>query len=145
VHADVLARLFAPGLYPKRVTLQYRPFSAGAAARTLEHEVNAAAFRAEVGRRQGRDATARDLADQERARRAAAEEAMGAGVSLVSLYAAVTVTDEADLPTAIADVEARAETAKIRLRRLYRSQAAGFAATLPCGICPPVLSRRWPR
>jgi hypothetical protein len=144
VHADVLARLVAPGLYPKRVTLQYRPLSAGAAARTLEHEVNAAAFRAEVGRRQGRDATARDLADQERARRAAAEEAMGAGVSLVSLYAAVTVTDEADLPTAVADVEARAETAKIRLRRLYRSQAAGFAVTLPCGVCPPVLSRRWP-
>jgi hypothetical protein len=145
VHSDVLARLVAPGLFPKRVTLQYRPFSAGTAARLLENEVNAAAFRAEVGRRQGRDATAREIADQQRARRAAAEEAMGAGVSLVSLYTVVTVTDEADLPTAVADVEARAETAKIRLRRMYRSQAAGFAATLPCGICPPVLSRRWPR
>lgn len=145
VHSDVLARLVAPGLFPKRVTLQYRPLSAGAAARTLESEVNAASFRAEVGRRQGRDATARDLADQDRARRAANEEAMGAGVCLVSMYATVTVTDEDHLPTAVADMEARAETAKLRMRRTYRSQAAAFATTLPCGICPPTLSRRWPR
>jgi len=145
VNANVLARLLSPGLYPKRVTLQYRPFSAGAAARALETEVNASSFRAEVARRQGRDATARDMADQERARRAAREEAMGAGVVLVSMYATVTVTDEDDLLTATADVEARAETAKLRLRRMYRSQGAGFAVTLPCGICPPVLSRRWPR
>ncbi|WP_026254949.1 SCO6880 family protein [Salinispora arenicola] len=145
VNSNVLARLLSPGLHPKRVTLQYRPYSAGAAARLLESEVNAAAFRAEVARRQGRDATARDLADQHRARQAATEEAMGAGVCLISMYATVTVEHDDDLPTAIADVEARAETAKIRLRRMYFSQAAGFAVTLPAGICLPVLSRRWPR
>jgi hypothetical protein len=145
VNSNVLARLVSPGLFPKRVTLLYRPFSAAAAARILENEVNAAAFRAELSRRQGRDATARDLADQQRARQAAREEAMGAGVCLVSLYATVTVLEENDLLTATADLEARAQTAKIRLRRMYRSQAAGFAATLPAGICPPMLSRRWPR
>jgi len=37
---------------------------------------------------------------------------------------------------------ARAEFSKIQLRRLYRSQAAGFTATLPCGICLPDLAAR---
>ena len=32
---------------------------------------------------------------------------------------------------------------RIRLQRLYRSQAAGFTATLPCGICLPELARRF--
>lgn len=142
VHSSVLARLLAPGPFPKRVTLLYRPLSAGAAARVLENEVNAAAFRDAYRRKQGRDETARDQADRQRAQQAATEEAMGAGVTLVSLYVTVTAMDEAALPQAVADVEARAETAKIRLRRMYRSQAAGFATTLPCGIAPPLLATR---
>ncbi|NDU77248.1 hypothetical protein GWI34_32185, partial [Actinomadura sp. DSM 109109] len=90
----------------------------------------------------GRDETARDSWDAARARQAAAEEAMGAGVCLVSMYATVTVTDPSQLQRAVAHVEASADSAKIRLRRLWGSQAAGFATTLPCGICPPELSRR---
>lgn len=144
VQADVLARLVAPGLYSKRVTVLYRPMSAGGAARLLESEVNAAAFRTQYHHQTGRDATARDQADAERAHRAAREEAAGAGVCLVSVYVTVTVANTADLPRAVADVEARADTAKVRLRRLYAGQAAGFATTLPCGICPPVLALRWP-
>jgi hypothetical protein len=46
VTADVLARLVAPGRHLKRVSLQYRPFSAAEATRVLEAEVNAAQFRA---------------------------------------------------------------------------------------------------
>ena len=46
VTADVLARLITPGRYPKRVSLQYRPFPAAEATRVLEAEVNAAQFRA---------------------------------------------------------------------------------------------------
>ena len=61
------------------------------------------------------------------------EEALGAGVGLASLYVTVTVTDEHDLGAAVADVESRAEAAKVRLRRLWAGQAAGFATTLPCG------------
>jgi len=41
-----------------------------------------------------------------------------------------------------ASTEAAAESSKIRLQRMYRSQAAGFTATLPCGICLPELARR---
>ena len=145
VHANVLATLLAPSTYPKRITMLYRPYPAGQAAKLLESQVNAAAFRSELNRRQRKDPTARDIADGDRARRAAEEEATGAGVCLVSLYVTVTCTDAVMLPTALADIEARADTAKIRLRRLYDGQAAGFAATLPCGICPPALARRWPR
>ncbi|WUH97664.1 hypothetical protein OHR68_29655 [Spirillospora sp. NBC_00431] len=142
VRSDVLARLVAPGPFPKRVTLLYRALPAAAASRVLQQEVNAAAFRSQFRRRTGRDETARDTWDAARARQAAAEEAMGAGVCLVSMYATVTVTDPARLRRAVAHVETAADSAKIRLRRLWGSQAAGFATTLPCGICPPELSSR---
>ncbi|WP_218040569.1 SCO6880 family protein [Actinomadura sp. WMMB 499] len=142
VRSDVLARLVAPGPFPKRVTLQYRALPAAAASRVLQQEVNAAAFRAQFRRRTGRDETARDSWDAARARQAATEEAMGAGVCLVSMYATVTVTHPDELRRAAAHVEASADSAKIRLRRMWGSQAAGFATTLPCGICPPELSRR---
>jgi hypothetical protein len=145
VTADVLARLVAPGCYPKRVSLQYRPFPAAQATRVLEAEVNAAQFRAIYKHRTGRDETARDSYDQARARQAAAEEAAGAGVCLVSLYVTVTVASAVDLPRAVAETEAAAESSRIRLRRMTYSQAAGWAATLPCGICPADLARRMAR
>ncbi|HEY1919609.1 MAG TPA: SCO6880 family protein [Streptosporangiaceae bacterium] len=141
VQSDVLARLVAPGPYPKRVSLQYRPFPAAVAARTLDSEVRAAEFRREYSRRTRRDMTARDAHDHATARQAADEEARGAGVSLLGLYVTVTVTDPGQLARAAADTEACAEASKIRLQRLYRSQAAGFTATLPCGICLPDLAR----
>jgi hypothetical protein len=143
VTSTVLARLTGPGPWPKRVTLQYRPFSAAEATRAIEAEVNAAGFRTQYKRRTGRDATARDDYDASRAGQAAMEEAAGAGVGLVGLYATVTVGDADQLPQAVASVEAAAESCRIRLRRMFHSQAAGFAVGLPCGICPPALSRRW--
>jgi hypothetical protein len=145
VHADVLARLLAPGPYPKRVAVIYRPMSAGEAGRVVEREVNAAAFHSSLRRTQRRDESARDATDRERALRAAREEATGAGVGLMSLFVTVTVTDPDQIDRAVADIEARADGAKIRLRRMRASQAAGFATTLPCGICPPQLARAWPR
>lgn len=140
VQSQVLAGLVSPTRDPKRITLIYRAHSAAEAARILEGEVNAAHFRQSLRRKQGRDETARDAIDQARARQAAAEEAAGAGVTLVTMYATVTVTDPEQLPRAIAEVESSAESSKIRLRRLWHSQSAGFAATLPCGIYPPALA-----
>lgn len=141
----VLARLLAPGDHPKRVTLLYRPLTAPQAAAEVEQQVNAAQFRSAYRRARKLDPTARDIADQEQAAQAAREEALGAGVGLISLWVTTTVLHAADLGRAVADVESRAETCKVRLRRLWRSQAAGFAVTLPgVGICPPVLSRQWP-
>src|SRR5262249_12305743 len=111
VHADVLARLVAPGRYPKRVTLQYRPLPTAEAAKTVEREYNAAQSRPAVNKAKTRDQSARDTADWERARQAAREEAVGAGVGLMSIVATVTVDDETELGRAVADLEARAETA----------------------------------
>ncbi|MDG4833029.1 hypothetical protein O7627_27530 [Solwaraspora sp. WMMD1047] len=141
---DVLARLLAPGQFPRRVSLLYRPLTAGQAAAEVERQVNAAQFRAAYRRARRLDPTARDVADQEQAVAAAREEALGAGVGLVSLWVTSTVLDPADLGRAVADVEARADTCKIRLRRLWASQSTGFAVTLPAGICPPVLAGHWP-
>ncbi len=118
------------------------PLAASAAAATLDSEVRAADFRREYSRRTRRDMTARDAHDHARARQAADEEARGAGVTLLGLYVTVTVTDPGLLSRAAADTEASAETSKIRLQRLYRSQAAAFTATLPCGVCLPELAGR---
>ncbi|MFI5845597.1 SCO6880 family protein [Catenuloplanes sp. NPDC051500] len=145
VHAEVLARLLAPGPYPLRVSLIYRPVPAGDAARLVEQEVNAAVFRDAMRAVSRRDENARERADRARALRTAQEEAAGAGVGLLSMFATVTVTDRDQLADAIAEVEARAESARIRLRRMWAGQAAGFAVTLPCGICPPQLATQWPR
>jgi hypothetical protein len=142
VTSDVLARLLGPGAFSKRVSLQYRPLPAAAAAAALDGEVRAAEFRHEYHRRTRRDVTARDMQDHARARQAADEEARGAGVSLLGLYVTVTVTDPGQLSRAVADTEAAADASKVRLQRLDRSQAAGFTATLPCGICLPDLAHR---
>jgi hypothetical protein len=145
VHADVLVRLLSPGPHPKRVSLIYRPLPAADAIRAVEREVNAAAFRSSLHRLQRRDESARDHADRDRAERAAWEEATGAGVGFMSLFVTVTVTNPDQLPRAVADIEARAGAAKLRLRKLLAAQAAGFATTLPCGLFPPTLARAWPR
>jgi len=133
VTSGVLARLIAPARYSKRVTVVYRPLPAGEAARVLEGQVNAAAFREAYRLAQRRDETARDAADRAQAQTAAAEEAEGAGVVLMTLYVTATVMHEEQLLHAVADVESRADACKIRLRRLHGAQAAGFAATLPTG------------
>jgi hypothetical protein len=142
VTSSVLARLMSPGRFPRRVTLLYRPYSSAVAAHQLEEQVNAAAFREAVRKAQGRDETARDRTDREQAVAAAREEATGAGLVRVSLYVCVTVIDPDDLPTAIAEVEARAGQSKIKLRRLAGSQLSGFCATLPAGLHPANLARR---
>jgi hypothetical protein len=136
VTAGVLTRLVSPGRYPRRVSLVYRAMPAGQAARLLENQVNAAAFRDAYRRAQHRDESARDIADRLQAQRAAAEEAQGAGVVHLSLYVTTTVLDPRDLPAAAADVEARADQSKLRLRPLYGAQAQGFVATLPLGRLP---------
>lgn len=145
VTSGVLTRLMSPSRFPKRVTVLYRAMPAGQAARLLEEQVNAAAFRDAYRRAQKRDETARDIADRERAHQAAREEAQGAGVVVMSVYITATVTDADDLPGVIADVEARADQSKIRLRRLYGAQSVGFATTLPAGVCPAHLAGRWAR
>ena len=147
VTSDVLARLVAPGNWPRRVTLLYRAYPAATAAGIAEREINAAHYRELIRQMRKRDPSARDTEDAERARRSAAEEATGAGIGLVSLYVTTTVTETAELRLAVADVEEqRAGAARLRLRRMYGAQAVGFATTLPLGVYPPhaaTRGRRW--
>ena len=142
VTSAVLGRLTAPGRWPRRVTMTYQVSSSEDAGKIVEAERNAASFRSSYRQRTKRDETARDADDRTRATRAAMEESQGAGVVLWSTYVTTTVTDPAELAAAASDVEQRAGTAKLRLRRMFGSQAAGFAATLPLGVYPPVLARR---
>lgn len=142
VTSDVLSHLLAPGRWPRRVTLLLRPLPASHAARVLEGQVQASSFRTRLRQQAGRDATAREEQDAARASQAAQEEAAGAGVVLASMYATVTVADEDELPAATADLEARADHSRLRVRRLYGGQAAGFCTTLGVGLHPADLSAR---
>lgn len=142
VTSDVLSHVLAPGRWPKRVTLLLRPLPAGTAARVLESQVQASTFRSRLRQQTGRDATAHDEQDAAQASQAAQEEAAGAGVVLASMYATVTVADEDDLPAATADLEARADHSRLRVRPLYGGQAAGFCTTLGIGLHPAELAAR---
>ncbi|ATY17094.1 hypothetical protein CU254_41695 (plasmid) [Amycolatopsis sp. AA4] len=142
VTSNVLAPLVTPGRYHRRVTITYQPYPADQAGDVVAREATGSAFRREVRRRRGIDDTARDRTDEVRARQAAEEEARGAGVGLWGMYVTTTVEDPRRLPDAIADVESRARNAKLRLRRCWGWQGAGFAASLGVGIYPPELARR---
>jgi hypothetical protein len=144
VQHSVLAWLVGPSTFTKRVTMLYQPYTAGEAAKVVESQVNAAQFREAMRRARNMDPRARDVADHDHAVQAAREEAAGAGLGLLTLFVTVTVTDAEQLPKAVADVESRAGMSKIRLRRCWGSQSAGFAATLPVGVFPPMLARQWP-
>jgi hypothetical protein len=122
-----------PTLLRKRVAIIYRPFSPGAAAILVERDRKDAMFTA--GKK--RQATARDNVDILAAEQAAHEEATGAGVTRFTVLATATVRDLADLEEAQSRMMARAGEARVVLRTLYRSQAAGFAASLPTGIVLP--------
>lgn len=146
VMARVLAPLVAPGPFPRRVTLLYRPYPAAAAADEVEKEIQHNSVRAGFAHRTRRDETQRDLDDRARAVQAAQEEAEGAGVGRFTLYASTTIsadsgTDEL-VASAAADLEQRAGQAKLRLRRLRGAQSAGFAAALGLGVDPTDLARR---
>ncbi|GAB3141302.1 hypothetical protein GCM10027161_28180 [Microbispora hainanensis] len=58
--------------------------------------------------------------------------ATGVGLMLVTLYVTTTVTRDEAQAVAVA----AAEASRIPHRRLWGSQSAGFATTLPCGTCP---------
>lgn len=145
VTSSVLAPLLAPGVYPKRVTLLYQPMPADAAGSWVENQTYASSFRASLNRSRGIDPSQRDIADHERAVRAAREEVYGAGVVSFGVYITATTTDRGEVDRMASVVEATGRQAKIRLRRMYGSQAVGFAATLPGGANPAYLADLRPR
>lgn len=142
VSARVLVPLLAPGPYPRRVSLLYLPYPADQSAARVESEITAGQMRRAWSQRTRRDETQRERDDRDRALQAAREEAEGAGVGRLTVYVTSTVTDQEELPAAIADVEQRAGAAKLRLRRLWGAQSTGFAASLGLGLNPTELASR---
>jgi hypothetical protein len=138
----VLTPLLAPGPFPRRVTLLYEPYSAGAAADEVEREITNTQVRRAWASRTKRDETQRERDDFARALQSAREEAEGAGVGRFCLYVSTTVANEELIPAATADVEQRAGQSKLRLRRLRGAQMAGFAGALGFGVDPVELARR---
>ncbi|GAA5160963.1 type VII secretion protein EccE [Pseudonocardia eucalypti] len=142
VNSRVLVPLLAPGPYPRRVSLLYLPYPADQAAARVESEITAGQLRQAWTQRTRGEETQRERDDRDRAMQAAREEAEGAGVGRLTVYVTTTVTDPAELPGAIADVEQRAGAAKLRLRRMWGAQACGFAASLGLGLNPTELASR---
>ncbi|MEI2785183.1 MAG: SCO6880 family protein [Candidatus Nanopelagicales bacterium] len=136
VSAQSLNRLLGPADYVKRVSMVFEPISAHVAAREVDRQAEAASFRSEYRRRLGRDETARERLDIQKARQTAHEQASGSGLVDVGLYAVVTAHGEQDLESCAADLHNRAGEARIRLRRAYGAQAQSFAATLGLGYLP---------
>ena len=92
--------------------------------------------RAPAGTRPSANATTAPAPCSPPARRPRAPASAGS-----PLYVTTTVTDPDLLPAAVADLEQRAGQAKLRLRRLRGSQAAGFAAALGVGVNPATAAR----
>ncbi|GAB3214263.1 hypothetical protein GCM10027294_53210 [Marinactinospora endophytica] len=133
VPSEVLLPLCSPGYFPRRVTLLYRTLSREEAGAVLEREANSAAAREIYRARTGRDPSARDRADADRAHRAAMEEAQGAGLVEFSVFVTTTVTDPAQLDEARREVEQAAAQSRLKLRLCYGGQAAAFQTALGIG------------
>ncbi|WP_460443502.1 SCO6880 family protein [Amycolatopsis stemonae] len=144
VRHDVLRRLMAPGAWPRRVMLLYRPYPAPLAASVVDAELQAAAVRRTAARKARRDFSVREQVDAALASATAVEQARGAGLGEPSILVTVTTLAESDLPAACADLENRARGARLRLQRMYGAQLLGFAATLGVGVDPYELAARTP-
>ena len=91
-----------------------------------------AMFRSEYRRRLGRDQTARDQVDLQKARQTA-QAGAGAGVVDVSLYATVSAPDEQSLHAVTTDLEARAGVPITPASRLWGA-GGGLRRNPGCGI-----------
>lgn len=136
VRQHILLPLVSPGKYYRRFSMIYRPSPASEAAEIVEREITGGTVRRIFNQKTKKDETQRDHDDRVRARRAAQQESMGAGIGQFTMYLTTTVRNEETLAAACADVEERYGNAKLRFRRARGAQAATFAASLGLGIDP---------
>ncbi|MCW2904711.1 MAG: hypothetical protein JWO67_6976 [Streptosporangiaceae bacterium] len=134
VLSSVMTGLVSPhaDIARKRVTLLYRPYDPGAAAKLVERDRKDARFRITGANTAARDTIAVTAADQ-----SAREEAKGAGLVRFAMLVTATVRSVEDLPAASAAIDSLAPTARVQLRPMYGAQASAFAAALPLGIVLP--------
>ncbi|WP_130865283.1 SCO6880 family protein [Acidipropionibacterium timonense] len=147
VRSATLARLLGPdaAVPRKRVTVLYRPVDIARTAAVAEAGVNHALVRA----RSTHDPSARVLRARDEAIKTAAEEAAGAGLEDFAMLVTATASPDVYMPDLVATVESLGAASRVRLRRVYGSQAAAFAMGLPVGLVPsahsdvPEFLRRW--
>ena len=134
VLSSVMTGLVAPhhDIARKRVTFLYRPHDPVSAARIVERDRKDTRFRLD-----GANNAARSEIDVMKSDQSAIEEARGAGVTRFTVLVTATVHSAEELPVAAAAVDTLSAPARLRLRRMYGSQAAAFAAALPLGIVLP--------
>lgn len=136
VFSSVLGRLVGPhpDIARKRVTLVYRPYNPGDAAKTVDRDIRDAVFRVH----QSKVPKARDDVRIQAVEQAAREEATGAGLVRFGILVTATVAEHEDLTLAAAAVENLAASARIQVRRATGAQSAAFAAALPLGLVLPL-------
>ncbi|MCP9951742.1 SCO6880 family protein [Actinomadura madurae] len=134
VLSSVMTGLVSPhhDIARKRVTFLYRPHDPASAARIVERDRRDSRFRLD-----GATNAARNELDVMKSDQTALEEARGAGVTRFTVLVTATVHTAEQLPVAAAAVDTLAAPARLRLRRMYGSQASAFAAALPVGIVLP--------
>ncbi|URM97210.1 hypothetical protein LUW76_24235 [Actinomadura madurae] len=134
VLSSVMTGLVSPhhDIARKRVTFLYRPHDPASAARIVERDRRDSRFRLD-----GATNAARNELDVMKSDQSALEEARGAGVTRFTVLVTATVHTAEQLPVAAAAVDTLAAPARLRLRRMYGSQASAFAAALPVGIVLP--------
>ena len=134
VLSSVMTGLVSPhhDIARKRVTFLYRPYTPATAAHIVERDRKDTRFRLNGLATAARDEVAVVSSDQ-----SALEEARGAGLTRFTLLVTATVRSADQLPLAAAAVDTLAPPARVRLRRMYGSQASAFAAGLPLGLVLP--------
>ena len=134
VLSSVMNGLLAPhhDIARKHVTFCYRPHVPASATRIVERDRRDTRFRLD-----GSAAAARNEIDVIKSDQSALEEARGAGVTRFTILVTATVRSAEELPVAAAAIDTLSAPARLRLRRMYGSQASAFAAALPLGIVLP--------
>jgi len=115
----------------KRVTIIYRPIDAAQAPDIVETDLNQAQAKIETSTRP----RARDLATRDQARRAAEEEANGAGLVDFGMIITATSTSD-DLTDTASALSSLAASSRLLIRPAYGAQDAAFAMGLPLGLRP---------
>ncbi len=142
VYSTALFPLLGDGTSRRAVSLYLQPLSPREAERRVLAERTQRDVAIRMRQRTGQIVPEHEKAAQRRADEQDAQRAAGHGLIRFSGYASVTVTDDQDLPDALAALEADAAAARIEIRRMWGAQDVGFAlAALPAGLGLP--RRRW--
>ncbi|WP_052493342.1 SCO6880 family protein [Rhodococcus sp. MEB064] len=133
----VLKPLLQPhdDLLRKRLTLIYRPFSAGDAAKKVEKQHRDALHA--INSRGAKISSAEAEKRLEITSQTRKEMVAGAGQLRYSALVTITVADPADVANAAAVIESLAARARLGLRRAHGFQDAAFAAGLGVGFLLP--------